>query len=68
MLQEKPAFVTSGLDEGGNLLIEHGAGADGQGKLHRLSIVGIGQHLLGGVRAYSVTWIGVAPVALGLGQ
>ena len=42
-------LVHLGLDEGGNLLIEGGAGADGQGKLHGLGVAGIGQHLLGGV-------------------
>ena len=62
-------LVHLGLDEGGNLLIERGAGADGQGKLHGLGIAGIGQHLLGGVGSVlGHLQIGVAPVALGLGD
>ena len=62
-------LVHLGLDEGGNLLIEGGAGADGQGKLHGLGVAGIGQHLLGGVGSVlGHLQIGVAPVALGLGD
>ena len=66
---QEAGLVHLGLDEGGDLLIEGGAGADGQGELHRLSIAGICQHLLGGVGVIlGDLQLAVEPLALGLGD
>ena len=66
---QEAGLVHLGLDEGGDLLVEGGAGADGQGKLHGLGVAGVGQHLLGGVGVIlGDLQLAVEPLALGLGD